>query len=198
MNRVKSVLDEAKDQPGKESLLAHVETIKTLREKNYSWRAIADFLRANGVETDHTKIFRFMKSWASDKSVYVDFFVPTAEQYAKALEEIAMTVRQRAMLLFHFHAHNRTVTFTQLAQAGGYEDYATANLQYGKLGRTLGEELDMVFAKSLKRGQPFYSSAIGADNPFKSADSEYELVMHHELAKAIQLLGWATDGQSKE
>ncbi len=191
MNKAKTLLEEAKEQPTKNTLVEHVDTIKTLRKKNYSWREIADFLNKSGVSTDHTKLFRFMRNWVSDKNNGINFIVPTASQYVHALQEIAMTEKQKTMLLFHYSAHNRTVTFTELASAGGYADYNTANLQYGKLGRVLGEELEMIFAINGKTGAPFNSSSIGADNPFKAPESEYELVMHHELAKAIEALGWA-------
>jgi hypothetical protein len=60
--------------------------------------------------------------------------VPTAEQYANALRRLDMTPAQREMLRFHFKAHNRTVTYSELAAAGGYDSYGGANLQYGKLG----------------------------------------------------------------
>ncbi len=192
------LLNEALEKPAKESLATHAETIKTLREKNYSWRDIADFLNKNGVATDHTKVFRFMKNWNEEANNFIDFFVPSWDQYVNALRESPVanpaTERakaQRAMLLFHYAAHNRTVTYTQLANAVGSNEYRTANNYYGRLGKFLGEELEMNFAISGKTGNDFYSSAIGFDNPFKSPKQEYQLVMHHELAKAIEALGWA-------
>ena len=191
------LLHEALEQPAKASLASHVVTIKTLREKNYSWRDIADFLNRNGVATDHTKVFRFMKSWNEEGNNFIDFFVPTAEQYVEALLESPVAdpkteraVAQRQMLLFHYLSHNRTVTYTQLANAAGFPDYRTANAYYGRLGKFLGDALEMNFARSGKSGELFFSSAIGIDNPFKSPRQEYQLVMHHELAKAIEKLGW--------
>ena len=175
----------------KDSLEEYVETIKILRKKNYPWRAIADFLNAKGVNTDHTKVYRFMKNWLDDKNSHANFSVPTADEYVRALQDMTISAKQKRMLLFHYLAHNRTVTFTELAEAASFDGYKTANLQYGKLGRVLGEELHMSFAKSLKTGAPFYSSAIGADNPYRNTDQDYELIMHHELAKAIDQLGWA-------
>lgn len=193
MDKAKTLFEEAKEQPTKDSLAEHVATIKILRKKHYSWREVAEFLNSNGVNTDHTKVFRFVKNLATNKNNYINFFVPTSEQYVQALQEIAMTGKQRKMLLFHYSAHNRTVTYTELADAASFDGYKTANLQYGKLGRSLGEELEMIFATSGKTGEHFYSSAIGADNPFRSAEQDYELVMHHELAKAIEALGWPKD-----
>ena len=85
---------------------------------------------------------------------------------------------------------NRTVNYTDLAAQVGPESHVVANSQYGKLGRALGEALSINFAFSEVRNEPFYGSAIGTDNPYKTPKAEYELVMHHELAKAIQQLGW--------
>jgi hypothetical protein len=198
MSAGKVLLDESKELQAKDSLANHVETIKDLRNKNYSWREVAASLKDLGVETDHSTIFRFMKNWKGDGNNYVDFFVPTADEYVQALLEspvanptTATAKGQRAMLLFHYRAHNRTVTYTQLAQAAGSDHYQKANRFYGNLGDFLGIQLEMNFARSGKTGEPFHSSAIGMDNPFKSAKQEYQLVMHHELAKAIEKLGWA-------
>lgn len=186
------LLREAKCAPVRETLAEHRDTITTLRKKNYTWREIAEFFNERGVETDHTKIYRFMQRERGTMNTYNDFFVPSADSYAKALQTITINDTQKKMLAFHYRAHNRTVTYTELANAVGAEDYRAANSQYGKLGRMLGEHLSMNFAVAEARDEPFYSSAIGSDNPYKSDKLEYQLVMHHELAKAIQSLGWFT------
>lgn len=193
------LLREAKRAPVRETLAEHRDTIATLRKKNYTWREIADFFNERGVATDHTKIYRFMqRNQSGTMNTYDNFFVPTAEAYAKALEAITINDTQKKMLAFHCRAHNRTVTYTELANAAGAEDHRAANSQYGKLGRTLGEHLAMNFAIAEARDEPFYSSAIGSDNPYKSAKSEYQLVMHHELAKAIQSLGWFAGSSERQ
>jgi tagatose-1,6-bisphosphate aldolase non-catalytic subunit AgaZ/GatZ len=56
-----AILKDALRAESHESLAEHRETIEVLRGKDYSWRDIAQFLVERGVETDHTKIFRFMK-----------------------------------------------------------------------------------------------------------------------------------------
>ena len=118
------------------------------------------------------------------------FVVPSAEKYAQALKEISISEGQMKMLECHYLAHNRTVTYTELANAAGYPSYATANSMYGKLGRLLGEALAMNFVIAEGRDEPFYSSSLGADNPYRPAKEEYQLVMHHELSKALASLGW--------
>ena len=175
-----------------------------LRLKNFAWREIAEFLNQRGIDTDHSKLFR-MFSRIEQKNAFV---VPTKHTYATALNDLAarkkLNASALAMLEYHFNAHNRTVTYTQLAQAAHDKEipslkvdqqpvsYKTANLVYGKLGRLLGETIDknFVFAPTNDRGGLFYSSSLGLENPMSPEGSEFELVMHHELAKAIDILGW--------
>ena len=89
----------------------------------------------------------------------------------------------------NYGAHNRTVTYTELAAAIGSTDYRSANIVYGKLGRSLGEAVNYTFPIAGARGKPFYSGSLGVDAP-RTEKGEYRLMMHHELAKAIGTLGW--------
>ncbi len=115
--------------------------------------------------------------------------VPSAINYEKGLKAIAISVDQMAMLKCHYLAHNRTVTYTELAAAAGSADHRTANKAYGGLGHSLGEEIGYTFPISADRGVPFYSGSLGMDAP-KTDSREYRLMMHHELSKAITNLGW--------
>ncbi|HMU88762.1 MAG TPA: hypothetical protein PKL69_02575 [Agitococcus sp.] len=191
MKSVAELLNEAKSLKPKENLAEYEQVIITLRAKNYSWRDIAKFLNDRGIETDHSKIFRFMqKNRKLTMTTSKDFIVPSAEQYIQALKSINISDGQKKMLGYHYLAHNRTVTYTELAEAAGYPSFNTANSMYGKLGRLLGEALSMTFIYAESRDEPFYSSAIGMDNPYKTEEQAYQLVMHHELAKALERLGW--------
>lgn len=184
------ILRDAKRVPQRESLDAYREAIAALRKKGFTWREVADFLRERGVNTDHTKLFRFMQRQERSMNTYENFSVPSASKYADALANLSISELQRKMLRAHYLAHNRTITYTELANAGGAESHVAANSHYGKLGRALGEVLNMSFAMAEARGEPFYSSALGMDNPYKSEKAEFQLVMHHELAMAIEQLGW--------
>jgi hypothetical protein len=119
-----------------------------------------------------------------------NFIVPSAQQYIDALTFINITENQKKMLEYHYKAHNRTVTYGELAKSVGFPNFNSANLQYGNLGKLLGEKIGMTFALSSITNEPFFSSSIGYDNLLKSSDSDYQLVMHHELAKALNKLGW--------
>lgn len=54
----KEILAEAKAATSKTRIEEYREAVHTLREKGYSWREIADFLKERGVVTDHTRIYR--------------------------------------------------------------------------------------------------------------------------------------------
>lgn len=173
------ILKEALEAPDQVDLQEHLGTISALREKNYSWREIADFLGARGVETDHTRLYRV---YTKHQAAVIR--VPPAEEYAAALKKIKMTAAQKAALRFHYEAPNRTVTFTELSQAAGYKTHNYANRFYGDLGAAIGKATGYEFPIAPARGKPFFSGAIGIDAP-KGPTGEYRFMMHHELAKAI-------------
>jgi hypothetical protein len=183
------ILEAAKSATPRAALASHRDAIGVLRSKKFSWREVADFLREHGVETDHTKVYRFMteKEGPADNG---SFQVPSADRYAEALSAIDISATQRKMLEAHYTAHNRTITYTDLARASGADSHRAANSAYGKLGRTLGERLGIRFVEGGSKNVPFYSSAIGMGNPYAAPGTHFQLVMHHELAKAIDQLGW--------
>ncbi|MEO6871475.1 MAG: hypothetical protein ABI233_04555, partial [Chthoniobacterales bacterium] len=52
-------LEDAKKEAKRKLLSDHVETINVLRnEKRFTFRAIADWLTARGIETDHSAVYR--------------------------------------------------------------------------------------------------------------------------------------------
>jgi len=182
----KSILEQAITAPSKQSLEGSREAIEVLRSKGYTWRDISEFLNERGIDADHTKIYRFMKKMKRKGKA---MNIPSSESYKNALSEISITENQRALLKAHFSAHNRSATYTELGLAIDNDNFQAANSQYGKLGHALGDELGFEFMDSDK-GQKFYSSALGMPNDYSPQGSEFELVMHHELAKAISDLGW--------
>ncbi len=54
----KKILAAAKAAPSKVQIEEHREAVKLLREKGYTWREIADFLNKQGIQTDHTRVYR--------------------------------------------------------------------------------------------------------------------------------------------
>ena len=180
---------DAKSAPDKRGLEAHREAIVLLREKEYTWREIAEFLSERGVQADHTKVFRMFNKPKKTKTTMTnqEIPIPAASDYKRALTSIEINEGQKAMLEAHFKSHNRAITYTELAEAAGYDGYKSANLHYGNLGKKLGEELNFEFWHH-EDGTKFYSSSIGQGSSYTAG--HFQLVMHHELAKAISELGW--------
>jgi hypothetical protein len=201
VNSFDPIFESALGAPVKEPLAEHLETIAILRGKRHSWRDIAEFLTTKGVPVDHTKVYRFARAHESELGrLSIDglnmsssnrSMVPAAAEYARALRSMSLTTTQKKMLEAHYNAHNRSITYTELANAAGFESHVVANRHYGQLGRDLGELIDFPFLRSKSRkGAIFYSSSIGADNSYITEKDQYELIMHHELAKALDSLGW--------
>jgi hypothetical protein len=187
------ILKDAKKAKEKDTLAAHEETIRTLRAKKFSWRDIAKFLSDRGVETDHSKVFRFFQKLGSvQMDTANEFIVPTAAQYVDALTAIDDRISdlQRKMLETHFRSHNRTATFGEIAKGAGHDKHTVANLHYGKLAATLAEYLGMTLLPLSETNpeKPFYCSAIGTAK--KRKDNDWNLIMHHELGKALETLKW--------
>ena len=194
MPSTEELLRDALAAPAKTDLAPHIDAIKALREKKWSWREIAEFLKERGVETDHTKLLRFMQKHEQR------WRVPDSAGYEQALNKLVSKGKlkgpQMAMLQHLYEARNRTATYTELANAaagaGGNvpveRPHVYANLEFGKLGKVLGETLGMEFLPSSKRDAPFYSSSIGVGSSTTPEGAEFELVMHHELAKALDRL----------
>ncbi|NNE69433.1 MAG: hypothetical protein HKN29_03605 [Rhodothermales bacterium] len=58
MPRKTKVLQEAKAKPAKVRLEEHRDTVEELRRKGYSWREVAGFLSEQGIQVDHTRVYR--------------------------------------------------------------------------------------------------------------------------------------------
>jgi putative restriction endonuclease len=70
------------------------------------------------------------------------FNPPTTDRYVTAFRAVQnMTDCHFQVLRVHYHAPERTITAKQLAELVGYSCYSTANAQYGRLARLVGEQL---------------------------------------------------------
>lgn len=202
MKTSEEILKDALVAKGKgENLADYIETIAVLRDKRWTWREISQFLNDRGISVDHTKVYRFavaneekinqILNRSVNMSKSNQTVIPSSEEYINALNSIKISDAQRKMLAAHYKAHNRSITYTELANSAGFDKHVSANRFYGELGRDLGENLGFKFSKSKVRDAYFYSSAIGSDNPnIPQEDEEYQLIMHHELSKALDKLGW--------
>ncbi|PIE58798.1 MAG: hypothetical protein CSA33_01210 [Desulfobulbus propionicus] len=122
-----------------------------------------------------------------------DFVVPSVKEYVKALKlyKKKLTVEQKKMLEAHYRIYSHSLTFGQLAESIGADNYQVAMHAYEALGRLLGDELKISYLESASRpGEPLYCSAIGSGNPYRKEDASYYLVMHRELVDALRAVNW--------
>jgi hypothetical protein len=194
MTSPEALLEKARKAPARTELAEHLESIRTLREKKWSWREVSEFLKEHGVDTDHTKLLRFMQKHENRWNV------PGADDYYEALKRMLAAGQPKApalaMLQYLYEAHNRTATYTELAHAAARagvklsvdRPHSYANREFGTLGKQLGLAVGMEFLPSSRRDAPFYSSSIGVGSSVTPEGGEFELVMHHELAKALDRL----------
>lgn len=105
---------------------------------------------------------------------------PTSQQYIAAFRAVRnLTNSHVQMLRLHYHAPQRTMTAAQLARAMGYSSYPLANLQYGRPGRLVGEQLN-----------PHPKERLGTLVTFQKVKAEWHWTMRPEVAHALEELRW--------
>lgn len=118
--------------------------------------------------------------------------VEPIKEYIRALKCLVLCKRADsdwAMLKAHYHAPNRTLTATELAQAVGFPNYSTVNLRYGLLGQAIYDEGLIALPAGARHpdGKPIYTFVI-ADGERLEGDN-WRWTMRPEVADAIAALG---------
>lgn len=115
---------------------------------------------------------------------------PEVIEYARAFQNIleGLPDSYLAMLKAHYLAPNRTMTATQLAEAGKYKNWSAANLHYGLLGYRLYEELPIQLPKG-SDGKLIYTFALATEGDLSNDESHWQWIMRPEVAGAIEQLG---------
>jgi hypothetical protein len=105
------------------------------------------------------------------------------EDYILAYESIAtdMTSNQRAMLLGHASAPLHTLPMAAIAKLGGYDNFTSANVQYGKLGRRFSTYFGI-------EGLENQTQALASGGP-RSADGQWQWTVLPSLVTALEQLG---------
>jgi hypothetical protein len=115
---------------------------------------------------------------------------PEAIEYVRAFQNILEKLPDSylAMLKAHFNAPSRTLTATQLAKAGGYSNWRTANLHYGLFGKRLYEELP-VLLPTYPDGKLIYTFSLATEGNLNQEESQWQWEMRPEVAEAITQMG---------
>jgi hypothetical protein len=96
--------------------------------------------------------------------------------------EDRVTVAQRQMLLGHAQADDMTLSMAHIGACGGYDSFAAANLQYGRLGALMADELGV---KELRQKTQMLAYASSE----KDDEGQWQWVLRWPLARALFELG---------
>ena len=66
------LLRAAEQEPDFQTLSAYVDSVRTLRDKGFSYREIADWLSERGVEADHNAVYRVYTNSLSDYDAHLE------------------------------------------------------------------------------------------------------------------------------
>lgn len=113
---------------------------------------------------------------------------PTVSATVAALHRVAprLTLGQIQMLRAHYHATDRCITATQLAEAADYRGYRAANLQYGRVGLLLYGELPVPLPRRVSDGKLIFTCAL-AEAADQRSDDETQWIwrMRSHVAEAL-------------
>jgi hypothetical protein len=115
---------------------------------------------------------------------------PEVSEYVRAFQRILVGLPDSylAMLKAHFLAPNQTMTATELAIAGNYKNWSSANLHYGSLGKRLYEELP-IRLPTRADGTLIFTCALATEDNLNQAEGPWEWKMRPEVAAAIKQMG---------
>lgn len=109
----------------------------------------------------------------------------TTADFAHALRAVSdrMTAEQRAMLLGHAKAPAQCLSMQAIARLGGYENYASANSQYGRLGHWMADQFSI-------SGLDNWMQALAKDNGGKDDLGHSRWTLRVNLLEALRSLQW--------
>ncbi|QFS84643.1 MULTISPECIES: hypothetical protein [unclassified Roseivivax] len=115
----------------------------------------------------------------------IDFLIPTVEEYAEALEVLKPEGAKLDMLVAHAKSDDVGLTAGEIARAGGYDSFETANALYGRLGREIAEVLGVSAPTSTIRADDVQTGVIAQAGPARAETGAFVWVMYPELRKAV-------------
>jgi hypothetical protein len=113
---------------------------------------------------------------------------PSVTETVAALHRVLprLSQGQLRMLRAHYHAKDRCMTATELADAAGYDAYHAANLQYGRVGWLLYGELPTPLPRRKSDGQLIYTCALAEEADQRSEDEvQWIWKMRPHVAEAL-------------
>ncbi|HCI46389.1 MAG TPA: hypothetical protein DFI00_03755 [Rhodospirillaceae bacterium] len=113
--------------------------------------------------------------------------IGTVEEYKEAIEHISMSSAERLMITSHAISVDRKMTAAELAKAGEYDSYSTANSIYGTLAKKIGNWIGLAAKDSEIRSNDVTFTFYLAEGEYNDADN-WVWIMHPEVHEALSLL----------
>ena len=114
--------------------------------------------------------------------------IPLRQEFITALEQTKLSDAQVAMLKAHSIAGTHGLTGNDLARAGGYSNFDTANVIYGKAGRALGEYLGVDTGDPKAKHGEIPAALLAGEGVPRPETGQSVWVMHRELREAVRLV----------
>lgn len=116
----------------------------------------------------------------------------TSVDYLEALQSLQVGVKARELLVAHYYATNRQASMEELADAVGYDSYASSNLRYGALAHKVADLLPSV-PPDLPDGEYGNWVQSVAYSKGERNDADHFLwTLRPEIAAALEQLGWVS------
>ena len=113
--------------------------------------------------------------------------IPSAEEYAEAIGQVALSRPQRAMLAALSLAKENGLTDMQMADAAGYKSQASANRSFAAAGLLVANYLSEETATDGSQLDLEGASFLGFRVARRNEEDPGNWVLHPELRDAIQL-----------
>lgn len=113
------------------------------------------------------------------------FAVPLRSEYITAIQQTKLSTSQIAMLKAHAASGDLGLTAGELARAGGYANYETANSLYGKCGRAVAEYLGIEAPLAIKRAGDVATGVLAWSGAPRHDTDHFVWVMYPELREAV-------------
>jgi hypothetical protein len=117
----------------------------------------------------------------------------TSEDYFRAFQHVlqeGVPEKHRDMISEHFAARGHTVTWRLLAEAVGYPNHQSVNLQYGKFAERVARQLGMNEKPIDPNGYAWWLWAIVDWSNERHESGDQAFVLRPEVVDALRRLGF--------
>ncbi|RVT82720.1 hypothetical protein DXV76_15905 [Rhodobacteraceae bacterium CCMM004] len=112
--------------------------------------------------------------------------VPSAEEYGEALDQVALSRPQRAMLTALALAEDDGLTEIGMASAAGYKSRASANRAFAAAGLLIASYLSFEATSESDPKEAEGATLLAYRGEGKTDDDQGNWILHHELREAVR------------